>query len=193
VLRLREPAPLLAACAATVFLFMSQVTPTQQFTIWGGNIASTMAGEFPFSISFALLPLALAVLWRVCEDGKGWRAAALLVAALVLSHILTTIVLVLGATGCCAWPLAGLSFGAWPWSWGGVLPDRLLGLPFMLRVPYTAHFRWDQLEFTWPAAANEIRPYLLLTVVGLVVAVAGGGGCCCSPGRGRWWRSCSWP
>jgi uncharacterized membrane protein len=39
------------------------------------------------------------VLWRVCEDGKGWRAAALLVAALVLSHILTTIVLVLGATG----------------------------------------------------------------------------------------------
>ncbi|MET0477537.1 MAG: hypothetical protein ABW222_06225, partial [Actinomycetota bacterium] len=60
VLRLREPAPLLAACAATVFLFMSQVTPTQQFTIWGGNIASTMAGEFPFSISFALLPLALA-------------------------------------------------------------------------------------------------------------------------------------
>ena len=56
-----------------------------------------MAGEFPFSISFALLPLALAVLWRVCEDGKGWRAAALLVSAVVLCHILTTIVLVLGA------------------------------------------------------------------------------------------------
>ena len=63
---------------------MTQVTHDQQFTIWGGNIASTMAGEFPFSISFALLPLALAVLWRVCEDGKGWRAAALLVSAVEL-------------------------------------------------------------------------------------------------------------
>ena len=101
---------------------MNQVTPTQQFTIWGGNIASTMAGEFPFSISFALLPLALAVLWRVCEDGKGWRAAALLVSAVVLSHILTTIVLVLGVAGAggCGgrwrrpWPRSG----AWRWSWG---------------------------------------------------------------------------
>ena len=133
VLHLREPAPLLAACAATVFLFMSQVTPTQQFTIWGGNIASTMAGEFPFSISFALLPLALAVLWRVCEDGKGWRAAALLVAAVVLSHILTTIVLVLGATGLVLrglWPRPCPRSGAWPWSWGGVLSDRILGPPF---------------------------------------------------------------
>jgi hypothetical protein len=47
-------------------------------------------------------------------------------------------------------------------------------LPFMLRVPYTAHFRWDQLEFYSLLLPNEIRPYLLLTVVGLVVAVARG-------------------
>ena len=178
LLRLREPAPLLAACAATVFLFMTQVTPTQEFTIWGGNIASTMAGEFPFSISFALLPLALAVLWRVCEDGKGWRAAALLVAALVLSHILTTIVLVLGATGLLLRrPLATAlaSFRRLALVLGvAFCLTAFWALPFMLRVPYTAHFRWDQLEFYSLLLPNEIRPYLLLTVVGLVVAVARG-------------------
>ncbi len=178
VLRLREPAPLLAACAATVFLFMSQVTPTQQFTIWGGNIASTMAGEFPFSISFALLPLALAVLWRVCEDGKGWRAAALLVSALVLSHILTTIVLVLGATGLLLRrPLAAAlaSFRRLALVMGvAFCLTAFWGLPFILRVQYTAHFRWDQLEFYSLLLPNEIRPYLLLTLVGLVVAVARG-------------------
>ncbi|HEV2895038.1 MAG TPA: 6-pyruvoyl-tetrahydropterin synthase-related protein, partial [Actinomycetota bacterium] len=176
VLRLREPAPLLAACAATVFLFMSQVTPTQQFTIWGGNIASTMAGEFPFSISFALLPLALAVLWRVCEDGKGWRAAALLVSALVLSHILTTIVLVLGATGLLLRrPLAAAlaSFRRLALVMGvAFCLTAFWGLPFILRVQYTAHFRWDQLEFYSLLLPDEIRPHLLLTLVGLVVAVA---------------------
>jgi 6-pyruvoyl-tetrahydropterin synthase related domain len=178
VLRLREPAPLLAACGATVFLYMAQVTPTQQFTIWGGNIASTMAGEFPFSISFALLPLALAVLWRVCEDGKGWRAAALLVSALVLSHILTTIVLVLGATGLLLRrPLAAAltSFRRLALIMGvAFCLTAFWGLPFILRVRYTAHFRWEQLTFYSLLLPNEIRPYLLLTAVGLVVAVARG-------------------
>jgi 6-pyruvoyl-tetrahydropterin synthase-like protein len=178
VLRLREPAPLLAACAATVFLFMAQVTPSQQFTIWGGNIASTMAGEFPFSISFALLPLALAVLWRVCEDGKGWRAAALLVSAVVLSHILTTIVLVLGATVLVLRRPLAAAVASFRRLAGVMLVAFCLtafwGLPFLLRVQYTAHFRWTQLSAYSLLVPSEIRPYLVLTLVGLVVAVARG-------------------
>ena len=178
VLRLREPAPLLAACGATVFLFMTQATPTEAFTIWGGNIASTMAGEFPFSISFALLPLALAVLWRVCEDGRGWRAASLLVAALVLSHILTTIVLVLSlAVLVLRRPLAAalasmrrlaLVMGV------AFCLTAFWALPFLLRVQYTAHFRWDQKPYYSMLFPNQIRPYLLFTLVGLVVAAARG-------------------
>ena len=124
---------------------MTQVTPDQQFTIWGGNIASTMAGEFPFAISFALLPLALAVLWRVCEDGKGWRAAALLVSALVLCHILTTIVLVLAVVVLVLRrPLAAAltSFRRLALVMGvAFCLTAFWGLPFLLRVQYTAHFR----------------------------------------------------
>jgi hypothetical protein len=178
ILRLREPAPLLAACGACVFLFMTQVTPDQQFTIWGGNIASTMAGEFPFAISFALLPLALAVLWRVCEDGKGWRAAALLVSAVVLCHILTTIVLVLGVSVLVlrrplAAALASLRRLALVMGVAFCL-TAFWALPFLLRVQYTAHFRWSQLTDYSLLFADDIRPYLLLTLVGLVVAVARG-------------------
>ena len=178
VLRLREPAPLLAACGATVFLFMTQATPTEPFTIWGGNIASTMAGEFPFSISFALLPLALAVLWRVCEDGRGWRAASLLVAAVVLSHILTTIVLVLSLAVLVlrrplAAALASLRRLALVMGVAFCL-TAFWALPFLLRVQYTAHFRWDQKPYYSMLFPNQIRPYLLFTLVGLVVAVARG-------------------
>jgi hypothetical protein len=178
VLRLREPAPLLAACAATVFLFMAQVTPNEQFLIWGGNIASTMAGEFPFSLSFALLPLTLAVLWRVCEDGKGWRVAALLVAAVVLSHILTTIVLVFGVSVLLLRRPLAAAVQALRRLAGVLLLAFCLtafwGLPFLLRVQYTAHFRWTQRTAYSLLLPNEIRPYLLLTAVGLVVAVARG-------------------
>jgi hypothetical protein len=172
VLRLREPAPLLAAAATMPFLFMTS------YTIYGGNIASTMAGEFPFSVSFALLPLALAVLWRVVEEGRWWKRAVLLVSAVVLSHILTTILLCLGvlillvhrrlgavarATGLLA-VVFGLAF----------LLTAFWGLPFLFRVEYTAHFRWTQLTDLWLLGPAELRPFLVFTVLGLVLAVRGG-------------------
>ena len=120
----------------------------------------------------------MAVLWRVCEDGKGWRAAALLVSALVLSHILTTIVLVLGATGLLLRrPLSAAltSFRRLALVLGvAFCLTAFWGLPFILRVQYTAHFRWDQLEYYSLLLPDEIRPYLLLTLVGLVVAMARG-------------------
>jgi hypothetical protein len=172
VLRLPEPAPLLAAAASVPFLFMTS------YTIYGGNIASTMAGEFPFALSFALLPLALAMLWRVAEHGTGWRVTALLVTAVVLSHILTTIVLVLGATILVLRP---------GWRATAVAAGRLgrvfavafclaafWALPFLLRIQYTAHFKWTQLSSFGVLFPQELRPYLVLTAVGLVVAVLRG-------------------
>jgi hypothetical protein len=173
VLRLPEPAPLLAAVASVPFLFMTS------FTIYGGNIASTMAGEFPFALSFALLPLALALLYRVVEEGgRGWRVTSLVVAALVLSHILTTIVLVLGATMLLLRPTLRSVRGAL-----GQLV-RVLGLafclaafwalPFVWRIDYTAHFAWTQLTGYGVLVPEELRPYLPFTLVGLAAAVVRG-------------------
>ena len=180
VLRLREPAPLLAACASVVFLLMSQVGPAQtdQFNIWGGNIASTMAGEFPFALSFALLPLALALLYRSVEEGKGWRLAGVTTAAVVLTHILTTISLIIASTmlllrlplasaGRALWRLAriyGLAFCL----------TAFWGLTFALRQPYTAHMKWDQLTNYSYLLPNPLRPYLVLTMIGLAAAIARG-------------------
>jgi hypothetical protein len=180
LLRLREPAPLLAACASVVFLFMSQVGPAQsdQFTIWGGNIASTMAGEFPFALSFALLPLAMALLYRSVEEGRGWRLASVVTAGVVLTHILTTISLILAssllllrlplrAARRALWRLAriyGIAFCL----------TAFWGLTFIVRQPYTAHMKWDQLTNYSYLVPNPLRPYLILTVIGLAVAIARG-------------------
>lgn len=169
VLRLPEPAPVLAATATLPFLMMTS------YTIYGGNIASTLAGEFPFALSFALLPLTLAVLWRVVEDGIWWKRATLLVAVLVLSHILTTIVLCLSLPILLAQPSLAEARRAL------LRLARVFGvafclvafwaLPFVLRVQYTAHFRWTQLTGFGVLFPAEIRPYLVLAVVGLGIAI----------------------
>ena len=74
------PIPELFAIAATIFLF------DESFTIYGGNIASTMAGEFSFSISLSLAMLGFALLARGLETGRHRVAAAVVIALSALSH-----------------------------------------------------------------------------------------------------------
>jgi 6-pyruvoyl-tetrahydropterin synthase related domain len=180
LLRLREPAPLLAACASVVFLFMGQIgpAPTDQFNIWGGNIASTMAGEFPFALSFALLPLALALVYRSVEEGRGWRLAGVVTAGVVLSHILTTISLLMASSLLLLrLPLASARRALWRLAriYGlAFCLTAFWGLTFIVRQPYTAHMKWDQLTNYGYLLPNPLRPYLVLTAIGLVVAIVRG-------------------
>ncbi len=74
------PVPALFAVAATIFLF------DETFTILGGNIASTMAGEFSFSIALSLSLLALGVFARGMRTGEHRALAAALIALAALCH-----------------------------------------------------------------------------------------------------------
>ncbi|NNE95771.1 MAG: hypothetical protein HKN24_07050, partial [Acidimicrobiales bacterium] len=77
-----EPIPALVAIGVTVFLFDTN------FNIYGGNIASTLAGEFAFSISLSLALLSIGWLFRALDTGR-WRAsAAVLLALVALTHII---------------------------------------------------------------------------------------------------------
>ena len=74
------PLPELFAIAATIFLF------DESFTIYGGNIASTMAGEFSFSISLSLAMLGFALLAKGLDTGKYRVSAAIIISLSALSH-----------------------------------------------------------------------------------------------------------
>jgi hypothetical protein len=80
--RLPFPAPPMLAVAATAFLF------DRSFSIYGGNIASTLAGEFAFSISLTFAVLYLGVLARGLETGKHRAWAAALLALTALCHLI---------------------------------------------------------------------------------------------------------
>jgi hypothetical protein len=79
------PIPPLFAIAGTFFLF------DWSFTIYGGNVASTMAGEFSFSIALCVAMLYLGVLARGLRTGKGRALAAGLFALVVLCHLIVGI------------------------------------------------------------------------------------------------------
>ena len=80
VAKLAYPLPELMVVGATMFLF------DESFTIYGGNIASTMAGEFSHSIALAFSLVGLGLFARGLDDGKhrGW--AAVFIALSALSH-----------------------------------------------------------------------------------------------------------
>ncbi len=79
--RLRAPLPTLLAAASLPFLF------DYTFTIYGGNLFSTLAGEYAYSFSLSLAVLFLGLFACVVREGRhrGWTAMVL--AVCVLSHI----------------------------------------------------------------------------------------------------------
>ena len=96
ILRLPRPAPLLLAVASIPVLFV------RSHTMWGVNIASTLAGMIANSIGFSIMLLATASCFRDMEDGAFRLRTVFLLAALPASHFFTTLAacLVLAAALC---------------------------------------------------------------------------------------------
>jgi hypothetical protein len=80
IAKLAYPIPELMVIGATLFLL------DESFTIYGGNIPSTMAGEFSHSIALAFSMVGLGFFARVMDDGKHRAWAAIFIALSALSH-----------------------------------------------------------------------------------------------------------
>ena len=79
---LRFPTPAVLAAGTLPFLFY------RGFTIYGGNLASTLAGEFAFSISLSIGLVYLGVVFRGLDTGKNRALAAGLLALTGLCHLI---------------------------------------------------------------------------------------------------------
>ncbi|MCC6226188.1 MAG: hypothetical protein IT195_07270 [Microthrixaceae bacterium] len=89
-LGLRSPGPELMSVAGVFFLMDKSL-----FSILGGNVASTMAGEFSFSISFTLSLFFLGVAARGMATGRRRVVAVLLLSGAMLCHVIPFIYLCL--------------------------------------------------------------------------------------------------
>ena len=87
IAQLPRPIPLMLGLAAFPFVFSRHF----DLFIYGGNLGSTMAGEFSFALSVALGVLFLGLFTRVLKTGEYRGRAALTLAATGLCHLLPTI------------------------------------------------------------------------------------------------------
>jgi hypothetical protein len=176
--RLPFPAPALLAVGATLFLF------DRSFSIYGGNIPSTLAGEFAFSIALTFALLYLGMLARGLETGRhrGW--AAVLLALTALCHLIPLIFALVGTAlwfvfrpgKAQAWylvtvlPVAGAISGFW-------------SVPFLLRHRYMNDMGWEKIErygnYLWdrakldPQLVNhpDLHWVIAIAAVGLLLSV----------------------
>lgn len=167
--RFRPPFPEMAAVFATSFLFM------ESFTIYGGNILSTLAGEFSFSLSFALMLIFLGTLHRGIERGKfDWLfiVNALILTAIVLSHLLTTIILILIVPSFLLihrrWRTLGYIAGVFLLAF---FLTAFWGLPFVDKIAWTPHLTWKKLHSIKDLLPLEIRPFLALGLIGVIASI----------------------
>ncbi len=79
------PGPSFAASFTLLFLFM------ENQSMWGGNIPSTLAGEFSYSISLALTVLFFGMLYRGLKDGTGMAKNTVLLALIAMTHAYTVL------------------------------------------------------------------------------------------------------
>ena len=89
--RFRYPIPELFAFAGLCFAL------DESFSIYGGNLKSTMAGEFSFSIALSLGILGLGLLANGMQTGKYRSWAAIVLALSVVSHGIVALYMAVGA------------------------------------------------------------------------------------------------
>jgi hypothetical protein len=181
--RLRYPMPALLAVGTLPFLF------DRGFSIYGGNIASTMAGEFNFSCALSLCLLYLGLLMRVCDQRKGRAITAVVLALTVLSHLLVGIFAVFSTFAVLAvysWPapgpdrwklwrprrlweaLATVRFAA-PSLITAVALSGFWSLPFWHNRTFTIDMGWHKLTDYWHQLFSPRLTWaLLLSVLAIV-------------------------
>ncbi|MFN8050817.1 MAG: hypothetical protein U0Q22_05250 [Acidimicrobiales bacterium] len=164
-LSLRQPGPELGAVASVAFLMDKSL-----FHIYGGNIASTMAGEFAFSLSITLAVFALGAFAMGLKTGRYRVRAAVLMALAMLCHVIPGVFfLTVGAfymvvlrprVASLKWMLpVGLSGGLMALWWY---------LPFYGRSAFLNDMGWEKLGVELPT-----QSWARLKVAGAIRSIGG--------------------
>jgi hypothetical protein len=158
-MRARWPMPPAFAVAATVFLFNTR----ENWQIYGGNLASNLAGEFSYTLAIALCLFFFAALARTLDTGKRPWLPALLFAMTALSHIVVITFALVGAL--FIW-LTRRPWRTYPVVTAVVAVGGLLAalwwVPLLLRQPYTQSMRYEKVipggTFRLPGFVGAVLP-----------------------------------
>lgn len=153
------------AASAVVFVFL------ESYSIYGGNVASSLAGEFSYSWSFTLGMVYLGYLMRVVDgEREAIPKAAVFFALTALSHVLTTLVLVLASLPLLFRKKLDRPAAVTVWGWAFALAG-FWALPLLLRISHSSDMAWTPLSRWEEVFPIEIWLLLPLAAIGAVWAI----------------------
>jgi hypothetical protein len=171
LLGLGFPAPLLAAAGCVTFLFV------EDNPIWGGTLASTLAGEFAYTYGTGLALLFLGLVWRAARDGRPPGLPALALAVTALAHGYA----VLWAGLSASFLLVSASRPLRRLRWLAGVALLAFGLSAFWLLPLLADWGWTTpFNDAWIAVSWSNRlprtlwPHFAVAVLGLVVPLLRG-------------------
>ncbi len=183
------PIPSLGSALSLLFLFL------EAFNIYGGNLPSTLAGEFSYSFALALFFIFIGLLSKDFSEKKRVIPLILILSLMVLSHPFSVIVAVLTAAGFFLVSLLNKNrksnfiylakiFG------GAFCLTAFWSLPFLGLMSYTAKMSWTKeinlnnffpsvliiwqliaflgIFFAWRKKDKRIIPLLLVLLAALI-------------------------
>ncbi|MBF0476531.1 MAG: tetratricopeptide repeat protein [Deltaproteobacteria bacterium] len=159
------PGPIFAAILTLPFLFM------QENSMWGGNIPSTLAGEFAYGIGLSLMILYFGYLYGSIDTRRGIGTCAVILALTGFSHGYTLVFAVIVSSF--------FLFTTHHW-WHrlayllkvGTLAFFLMGfwiVPLQAFIPYTTRYNYVWIIDTF----RQVVPPILWPAAGLGVLGAG--------------------
>ena len=174
------PGPALTAVATLPFVF------DRSFNIMGGNLMSTMAGEFAFTLAVAACLVYIGLMVRGLETGRGRGAAAVMLALTGLFHLLVVFYALVASAvtlamrpsrGALRWMLttglvAGLCSAFWvlPFWWQR---DHLNDMSWHKLTRFRSYLLdRDQLAADFLTNDPPLQVAVLIAIVGLVVSIA---------------------
>jgi hypothetical protein len=165
---LERPRPAFLAAATLPFLF------DQTWTIYGGNLYSTLAGEYSYSLGLALALVAIGLTASGLRTGRHRALAAVAFAATLLAHLVAAFFAAAGALVVLL--LVGPSvrrvrFVATVGATAALL-TAWWALPFVAEQAYTTDMGWRNIRtYASSLAPTADRWALVLAAVGVLVAL----------------------
>ncbi|HVR33257.1 MAG TPA: hypothetical protein VMS74_11185 [Acidimicrobiia bacterium] len=153
------------AAGATVFVFL------ESYSIYGGNVASTLAGEFTYSWSFASGFVYLGYLMRALDgERKAVPRAVIAFAFTALCHVLTTLVLAIVGLSLLLRRNADRRSGFLIWGWSFALTS-FWAVPLLLRFSNSSDMVWTPLRRWEELFPIELWLLLPVAIIGAIWAV----------------------
>lgn len=168
---LPRPIPLCMALVGVGYLFNTS------YTIDGGNIASTLAGEYSFSLSLSLGIVVVALAAKRGMTKRDMALGALIFALATLAHILPSfwvgfaliVLLVLKRIYYRSWSDVAYTVGLVVLA---ALITAFWAIPFAYRIAYSTSMGWSKVT-TYGSSLfpHSLLPWLVMSVLGFIFSV----------------------